>query len=358
MGGRKKDFLALKPSGAELVGTGIQEYVSRNWIRAGLQYPSYWLKLQPFWVTEWLKVLTPSTMQRTIAQADAVIVDNPFMYPAARKAGARPVVLNTHNVEADLVPPGWQKQRVAATELAAARRADAVVCCSARDRDHFAGLIGKEKTLVVPNGIDVTRFAHLAPMRAAQRQALGLGDDAKIVLFPASFFGPNQEGLAFLSDFAEREAALMQRLKLHFVAVGSVSKTPWQKPGLIVTGPVPKVEPYFAAADLAINAVLRGSGTNVKMCEFMAAGLPVFTTEPGTRGFQLTDQEDCVVYAPETLAATLAATPLLQNPAAAARMAANALAKNRADVDMSFGIMPLVAWLKTKIQAAQARAGS
>ena len=40
----------------------------------------------------------------------------------------------------------------------------------------------------------------------------------------------------------------------------------------------------YAAADLAINPVRIGSGTNIKMLDYMAAGLPVVTTDVGARG--------------------------------------------------------------------------
>ena len=40
----------------------------------------------------------------------------------------------------------------------------------------------------------------------------------------------------------------------------------------------------FALADFALNPMLSGSGTNLKMFDYMAAGLPIITTEFGTRG--------------------------------------------------------------------------
>jgi hypothetical protein len=57
---------------------------------------------------------------------------------------------------------------------------------------------------------------------------------------------------------------------------------------LIVTGRVPEVLPYFAAGDAGINLVTRGSGSNVKLFEYLAARLPVISTVFGARGTELT----------------------------------------------------------------------
>ena len=40
----------------------------------------------------------------------------------------------------------------------------------------------------------------------------------------------------------------------------------------------------FSVVDFALNPMLSGSGTNLKMFDYMSAGIPVITTEFGTRG--------------------------------------------------------------------------
>ncbi len=59
-----------------------------------------------------------------------------------------------------------------------------------------------------------------------------------------------------------------------------------------MTGRVPEVVPYFAAADAGLNMVTRGSGSNVKLFEYLAAKLPVISTVFGARGTQLTASTD------------------------------------------------------------------
>jgi glycosyltransferase involved in cell wall biosynthesis len=49
------------------------------------------------------------------------------------------------------------------------------------------------------------------------------------------------------------------------------------------------------AADVALNPMFSGSGTNLKMLEFLAAGLPVVTTPVGARGLHLVSGEHALV---------------------------------------------------------------
>jgi len=59
----------------------------------------------------------------------------------------------------------------------------------------------------------------------------------------------------------------------------------------------------YKAADIAINPMFSGSGTNIKMFDYMAAGLPTITTAVGARGidnfndaFIICEAHDLVEY--------------------------------------------------------------
>ena len=55
---------------------------------------------------------------------------------------------------------------------------------------------------------------------------------------------------------------------------------------MVALGYVPDLRPVLAAADVAVNPVATGSGSNVKLSEYLAAGLPVVTTPLGLRGYE------------------------------------------------------------------------
>ncbi|HSD72070.1 MAG TPA: glycosyltransferase, partial [Thermoanaerobaculia bacterium] len=87
----------------------------------------------------------------------------------------------------------------------------------------------------------------------------------------------------------------------------------------------------LAAADVAVNPISRGSGTNIKMLDFFSAGLPVVTTPVGARGLAVGGGTTYVVADPADFPA--AVRGLLASPEVAARMsrAARLLAESRYD---------------------------
>jgi hypothetical protein len=57
------------------------------------------------------------------------------------------------------------------------------------------------------------------------------------------------------------------------------------RPRLITVAETADVTPYFHAADLGLNPVAGGGGSNVKLPSYLAAGLGVLTTVHGLRGY-------------------------------------------------------------------------
>jgi glycosyltransferase involved in cell wall biosynthesis len=344
MVGRKPDYLAGKRSSSEIIREGLHEYVDRGRFWAAMQFAAYRLGLPPFWITLALTLYTPRKLRELIESCDAVIIDFPFLFPAA-SATSKPVALNTHNVEANLWQQTWVRRLVTAIERRAAKKVHHVFCCSESDRAFFTPLAGATKISTVPNGIDLTRFAGIAAERGPLRAALGYTDQDRVLLFAASSFGPNVEALAWLRGFVAEHQALITSKKVQFLVAGSVSKQPFEQPRLKAVGMVPRIEPYFAAADLAFNGVVRGSGTNVKMAEFIAAGLPILTSHAGMRGYDLVDGVDCIAFTPDTLAEVIAGSAVLSDAVGLASLAKNAYEKNKRLIDMNWCIEPLITWL-------------
>jgi glycosyltransferase involved in cell wall biosynthesis len=71
----------------------------------------------------------------------------------------------------------------------------------------------------------------------------------------------------------------------------------------VATGVIEDLPAHIAAADVAVAPMLSGSGTNLKILEYLATGLPVVTTPIGAEGLPLTDGETALVTEPEDVAA-------------------------------------------------------
>jgi glycosyltransferase involved in cell wall biosynthesis len=92
------------------------------------------------------------------------------------------------------------------------------------------------------------------------------------------------------------------------------------------------VRPYLAAADVAVNPAVSGSGVNIKVIEYMDAAIPLVSTSLATRGLPLTSGVDLEVHDDEEGFAD-AVVRLLADPAAAREMAARGQAHIRELLD-------------------------
>jgi hypothetical protein len=80
---------------------------------------------------------------------------------------------------------------------------------------------------------------------------------------------------------------------------------PFRAGAMIATGRVADVVPYFAAADVGLNPIIRGSGANVKLFEYVTMRLPVISTLFGVRGTALAPDIDFIAYEPQSLRAAI-----------------------------------------------------
>lgn len=230
------------------------------------------------------------------AEADVVVFSHPWAYPLLRDS-LRPeqlVVYDSQNVEAvlrtslhdDLPQADPILSAVAKLEYDLCHAAGLVLACSHDDRDTFHRLYEVEwdKLRVVPNGISV--FQQRVPSageRTEVRAELGLSAQP-LAVFLGSDYGPNNEAARFVVE----ELALALP-KVVFAIIGSCCQSlPLNglPRNVRVLGAVSEEakQQWMRAADIAVNPLTRGSGTSIKMFDFMAAGLATVTTEIGCRG--------------------------------------------------------------------------
>jgi glycosyl transferase family 1 len=132
------------------------------------------------------------------------------------------------------------------------------------------------------------------------RAELGVEEDEHLLVFSGSRFAPNLEALETLREFCRTEAEFLSIRRVRFLILGSMADA-GREGALIATGRVPSVTPYFAAADAGLNPIVRGSGANVKLFEYLATRLPVISTAFGVRGTDLQPGVDYLEYRPSNL---------------------------------------------------------
>lgn len=238
-----------------------------------------------------------ATARKHAMEADVVVFSHPWAYAAVADVlrAEQLVVYESHNVEGllrmslhdDLPEADRLVRGVVALEYRLCREADLVLACSQEDRETFARVydVDWDKLRLAPNGIFA--FAHEPPtseQRAAAKTALGV-DKARLVIFVGSNYGPNNEAAAFIAgELAE------SRPDVAFALVGGCcdqfTKRQGLAPNVIALGTLDdeRKHAWLRAADMAVNPLSAGSGTSIKMFDFMAAGLPTLTTPIGARG--------------------------------------------------------------------------
>lgn len=261
------------------------------------------------------------TLTEELAQADLVITSHPYLYYAVRDSGFKGSHWHdTHNVEQELkaamLPDSDEGRRclelVMTVERDCSTAADLVLTCSQEDAQRFSSLYGvvPEACRVVANGVAmsaVSQAVSTAQRRELKRQ-LGL-DDGPVLLCMASLHGPNIESLPLLVRCAEMLTSGCILLTGSLCSHPAAQNLPANIRCLGVLDEEAK-QLVLQVADLALNLVTTGSGTNLKMLEYAAWGVPIITTPFGNRGLDFIPDEQVIVAEPADLpqrAANLAA---------------------------------------------------
>ncbi len=246
--------------------------------------------------------LIPARLRERLHWADCIICDLPFVPPVPGPWRKKPWVLLSHNLEYRLLEQGGFRDRqlfapiVQQWEETASKRYDGILACALEDFIFFQAHNREAKPIqLVANGIDAGLYAPHAALRSEMREKLGYGPHDRVILFSGSRYAPNMEALADLEAFVRKHEAALKAASIEFLILGSMAPKS-RSPQITATGFVDSVLPYFQAADFAINPVQRGSGSNVKVFEYLAARLPILSTEFGVRGSALKADVDYLPF--------------------------------------------------------------
>ena len=164
------------------------------------------------------------------------------------------------------------------------RTCDQSFAVSEEDRERFASLYEIVPELL-PNGVDCSAYRASRAEIDAVRTSFGLTDDS--ILFMGLYaYPPNTEAVRFLLEQV-MPGLHKQRPNVRLVITGGgpSDSPPW----LINTGVIPRrdLDTVLCACRVGVAPIFKGSGTRLKILEYMAAGLPVVTTMKGAEGLSL-----------------------------------------------------------------------
>ncbi len=225
---------------------------------------------------------------------------------------SKKIVYDAHNVEYDYARSEtnrpWVRnisvQRIRRLEQKITQRADRILTCSSNDAERLTELydIRPDKCTVIPNGIHLRKGSPALSNEDVGRKFPRLMDFPQRAIFSGSDVAHNRAAVRFLIESVaprlEKECA--------FVIKGQCGNhfREHARENVFFDGEFGNVGPYAEACTVALNPVMQGSGTSLKVLDYLAHGLPVVSTEFGMRGFD--DLKRLVTLAePDEFAAAL-----------------------------------------------------
>ena len=200
---------------------------------------------------------------------------------------------------------------------------DAVTCTSDIDAAVFQRHCSENVIEIIPNGVDVT---HYQPDFSAEVSA-------HLIYIGSMDWYPNEDAVSFFAD--EVLPRIQENVPdVRFSIVGGNPSARVQKlaerKGVVVTGRVPEIKPYFAEATVFVVPLRIGSGTRLKILEALAMGKAIVSTSVGAEGLDLKDGEE-IFIADEPEAFADAVTRLLTDTSLRRRIGENGRARVERD---------------------------
>ncbi len=263
---------------------------------------------------------------RRAAQApyDLVYVSSTPMAQYARTLGA-PVVMDFVDVDSDKwrqyaehsrPPQSWlyrsEGRRLQAAEADIARWADLCILATTAEETLLGSFAPWARTSVIANGIALDYY------RPGER----VTSPPAVVFTGAMDYLPNIDAARHFCD--EVLPRIRQRIpETRFYIVGLNPPREVRRladiPGVVVTGTVPDVRPYYGRAAVCVAPLRIGRGVQNKVLQSMAMGVPVVASSVAQRGLEAVPGKHLYVE-DEPAAVADCVVSLLTSPAAAAAM--------------------------------------
>ncbi len=202
---------------------------------------------------------------------------------------------------------------------------DAVTCTSDIDAAVFQRHCAEDVIEIIPNGVDV---AHYQPNFSAEALA-------HLIYIGSMDWYPNEDAVAFFADEVLPQIhAEVPEVKFSIVGGNPSARVQKlaEREGIVVTGRVPEIKPYFAEATVFVVPLRIGSGTRLKILEALAMGKAIASTSVGAEGLDLKDGEEIFIADEPTVFAE-AVTRLLKDPSLRRRIGENGRARVEQDYD-------------------------
>ncbi len=175
-------------------------------------------------------------------------------------------------------------------EIRIAKTMDSVIVCSNIEKEYFSKYVSNRKVHIISNAVDTTRFKVNIDRKRKSHTVLFMG---------LLSYAPNAEGIKNYIEFVHPKV----RSKIKDYKLIIIGKNPpkWLKllyendTSIDLKGFVEDVRPYISDAGVCICPISSGSGTRLKILEYMSMGKPIVSTVKGAEGISVKDKENILL---------------------------------------------------------------
>ncbi len=249
------------------------------------------------------------TLTKTFSEAyvisDVIIASHPYMINLLQELGdkqiKKPIIYESLNCEVDLkkqMLKGHPKylgllSQVKDVETKACKQAEFIISVSDDDHRLLADLmIDQPKNIfTIKNGVEIKNAEYFEQAYLSIKKEF---QDHPIVLFIGSAHQPNVQAAEFIINLLAPSLP-----DCYFIIIGSVCAALHKQVNNNVL-PFGKLDERYKdillrISDIAINPMLEGSGSNLKLAEYFACRLPTVTTKVGARGYDIEDGKHALI---------------------------------------------------------------
>ena len=261
--------------------------------------------------------------------ADLVVLLHPYMYKALTLLpDGKPICYESLNFEFGLKQkllkdhPRYKTliKHVDCAERECCKMSKFIISVSDDDHRGLKSYVPDRRIYTICNGVDIDYDPVFTGNFSKIKRVFS---GYPVIIFIGSAHVPNVTGARFILNNLAIELP-----ECYFIIVGSVCDTFYREERpknvlLVGTVEIDVKNVLFRIADVAINPVTEGSGSNLKLGDYFAWGIPSITTPFGARGYNIKDGIESVICDLSLFKRNI--LYLMRNRGEAKRLAENAL---------------------------------
>ena len=239
-------------------------------------------------------------LKKSYENSDYIIATQVYTYEICKSITSKGIIHDSQNVEYNLKKQMLKSsdynnsllEKLFVAEKFAANDSLFTTVCAYDDTLTMQDIYSynPKNSIIVANGVDLNSVSYISKEKKDEIKTTLNIQNQKIVLFIGSWHQPNNDAVEEIFKLAKKlkdyKFIIMGSVLNYFESVNKMHLKP-ENVGFTGITTDEEKEYFFSISDLAINPMLSGSGTNLKMLDYMASGIPVLSTKIGARGLNI-----------------------------------------------------------------------